>query len=264
MSADLTSTEAAPHSPTFTPIGWWQLLVAPVVGLVIGGLLVVALSVVLMLAAVHGGAFRSDTAFSALKDSFFANMAIIAALYSPLIALLWHAATRLAPKPSVRFFAPLPGLTLVMALATGVVASVACLALEQVLSSVAGISFDLTDTERAMFPTTSTELAVGVAIVGFLGPFAEEVYFRGFLLQWLRQKMNVWPAIVLSAAVFAGAHFFMLVHPGASGWVTTGEIFAVGTVMGVWAARTGSLWSSYAVHIGYNCVAVAQLYLSPG
>ena len=263
MTPDNSAANAPQPSSKFSSVGWWALLGAPVAGLVIGGILVVGLSAILMFSVHHGGAFDPDRALASLKGSFFVNVAIIALLYIPVIALLWHAATRLNPRPLVRFFAPLPGITILLALITGIVASLACLTLENYLSRV-GISFELSDAERVLFPTTTVQLAVAVAVMGFLGPFAEELYFRGFLLQWLRQWMKAWPAVVLSAAVFAVVHLFMLVHPGASGWVTTGEIFAVGILMGVWVVRTGSLWSSYAVHIGYNCVVVAQLYLSIG
>jgi hypothetical protein len=121
----------------------------------------------------------------------------------------------------------------------------------------------MTAAERGMFPVTTAQLVVAVAVMGFLGPFAEELYFRGFLLGWLRQWMGTLPSIALSALVFAIVHPYMLMHPGASGWVMTGEVFITGILMGLWVARTGSLWSSYAVHIGYNCVVVLQLYLSP-
>ena len=262
-TSDVSAEPATPSSPTLSPIGWRQLLFAPVVGLLLGGLLVVVISAAWLMIVLQGaGAFEVARATALLQGNFYANMMTVAGFYIPAIWLLWRAAKKLAPAPAARFFPPVSGATVLLALATGVLASLACLVLEDYLSRTFGISFELSAAERGMFPVTTVQLAVAVAVMGFLGPFAEELYFRGFLLGWLRQWMGTLPAIALSALVFAIVHLFMFVHPGASGWITTGEIFGVGILMGLWVARTGSLWSSYAVHIGYNCVVVLQLYLS--
>jgi membrane protease YdiL (CAAX protease family) len=258
------STEPMPTCREFSPIGWRQLLFAPVAGLLLGGLLVVVLLAAWLMIVLQGvGTFDVARATALLQGNFFANMMTVAGLYIPAIWLLWRAAKKLSPPPAARFFAPVSGFTVLMGLATGVLASLACLALEAFLTRTFGISFELTAAEHGMFPVTTVQLAVAVAVMGFLGPFAEELYFRGFLLGSLRQWMGTLPAVALSALAFALTHLFMLMHPGASGWITTGEIFGVGTLMGLWVVRTGSLWSSYAVHIGYNCVVVLQLYLAP-
>ena len=251
-------------SPVVSPIGWRQLIFAPIIGLLLGGVLVVTFSAAWLMVVLQGAAkFDITRATALLQGNFFANMMTVAGIYVPAIWLLWRAAKKLTPAPAVRFFLPVSGITVLLALVTGVVASLACLGLEDVLSRIFGISFDLTAAEHGMFPVTTVQLVVAVAVMGFLGPFAEELYFRGFLLSWLRQWMGTFPAIALSALVFAMVHLFMFVHPGAAGWISTGEIFGVGILMGLWVVRTGSLWSSYAVHIGYNCVVVLQLYLSP-
>jgi membrane protease YdiL (CAAX protease family) len=263
-TSDDSAEPATPSSPALSPIGWRQLLFAPVVGLLLGGVLVVAFSAAWLLIVLRGaGAFDVARATALLQGNFYANMMTVAGLYIPAIWLLWRAAKKLTPPPAARFFAPVSRITGLLGLATGVVASLACLAFEDFLTRTFGISFDLTAAEHGMFPVAAVQLAVAVAVMGFVGPFAEELYFRGFLLGWLRQRMGTLPAVALSALVFALTHLFMLMHPGASGWITTGEIFGVGILMGLWVVRTGSLWSSFAVHIGYNCVVVLQLYLSP-
>ena len=263
MTAAL-NTEPTPTSPEFSPIGWRQLVFAPIVGLLLGGALVILCSGAWLLVLLQGkGTFDAKSATALLQGNFYINIMTVGGIYVPAIWLLWRAAKKLTPAPAVRFFPPVSGIAVVLALVTGVVASLACLALEEALSRTFGISFELSAAERGMFPVTTVQLLVGVAVMGFLGPFAEELYFRGFLLGWLRQRMGTVSAIALSALVFALVHFFMLMHPGASGWITTGEIFGVGVLMAFWVVRTGSLWSSYAVHIGYNCVVVMQSYLFP-
>jgi len=253
--------EAGQHTMTPSPIGLRQLIWAPLLGSAVGLALAIAVTTGWMMYALSGMRLNVGAAAGALQSSFDANMAIIAVVYLPTIAFLWHAAGKLTPAPAVRFFKAVSSRIVLLALATGVAVSFACMGLEALLSSVFGISFELTAAERALLPSTPVQLAIAVAVMGFIGPFAEEIYFRGFLLQWLRQHMGIMPSVLVSAATFGLVHFFMLLHPGASGWITTGEIFAVGVVMGVWVVRTGSLWTSFAVHVGYNCIVVMQTFL---
>ena len=41
---------------------------------------------------------------------------------------------------------------------------------------------------------------------GFLVPLSEELLFRGLLFRWLRQRLDFWPAALISAAAFGLAH----------------------------------------------------------
>ncbi len=41
---------------------------------------------------------------------------------------------------------------------------------------------------------------------GFLVPLTEELLFRGLLFRWLRQRLDFWPAALISAALFGVAH----------------------------------------------------------
>src|SRR5205807_4010647 len=51
-------------------------------------------------------------------------------------------------------------------------------------------------------------LALGlmVVIIGLAGPFAEEVFFRGFAYRALRERFGVGTAMVASALLFSAAH----------------------------------------------------------
>jgi len=264
MADDLSSAQTVPGSPQTSPVTWRQLVAAPIVGLVLGGVAVVLLAVAWMIVFMgRTGGANVQSAAAGLSGNFFMNIAIVAALYLPLILTLWIAMKKLAPPPGVRFFSELKPVTMLLALGTGVLAAGACILIEELLNRYLGISFEMTPAEQSFYPTTAAQLAGAVVVMGFIGPLAEEMYFRGFLLQWLRQHLGTGAAIVLSAVAFAVVHLFMLLHPGASGWVTTGEIFVVGILMALWVTRTGSLWSSYALHIGYNCVVVMQTFLFP-
>jgi membrane protease YdiL (CAAX protease family) len=83
-------------------------------------------------------------------------------------------------------------------------------------------------------------------------PIAEEVFFRGFVLQGLANRWGFAPALVLSSAVFAALHLApALLLP----------VFVTGLLLGFLYLRTGSLWPCIAVHAAQNLVAVLSAWL---
>jgi membrane protease YdiL (CAAX protease family) len=88
-------------------------------------------------------------------------------------------------------------------------------------------------------------------MVAIIGPAAEELLVRGLLLDWLRQKMSVWPAIFVSAVIFGLFHGVAL-HSGASGWLQLGARTALGVVCAYLAVRYRSLLPSLVLHASFN------------
>ncbi len=83
-------------------------------------------------------------------------------------------------------------------------------------------------------------------------PIAEEVFFRGFVLQGLANRWGSAPALILSSAVFAALHLApALLLP----------VFVTGLLLGFLYLRTGSLWPCIAVHAAQNLVAVLSAWL---
>jgi ABC-2 type transport system permease protein/sodium transport system permease protein len=86
-----------------------------------------------------------------------------------------------------------------------------------------------------------------VLFSGLVTLFAEELCFRGWLLQWLSQRMKPWAAITLQAALFTLPQAIAaLLLPPLQGilYVLFYSWLAIG-VVGGWAAwRTGSIWPS--------------------
>lgn len=74
-----------------------------------------------------------------------------------------------------------------------------------------------------------------------IAPFAEELFFRGLLYSWLRQRMPMIASIVVSALFFAGMHGFI-----APVQIVGGLIFA-----GLYEWR-GNIWAPYTVHAAAN------------
>ncbi len=88
---------------------------------------------------------------------------------------------------------------------------------------------------------------------GFLGIFIlvgwnEELLSRGYHLQTLASGANLFWGVLLSSAVFGALH---LGNPNAT-WVSAAGIFFAGLFLAYGYLRTGQLWLSIGLHIGWN------------
>lgn len=93
-----------------------------------------------------------------------------------------------------------------------------------------------------------------IAMVFFGGvavPIAEELYFRGLLYHWMRQRWSFWIAIPLSSVLFGLLHGDIAV---------AGATFIIGMVLAWFYERTRSLWASIAIHIFNNTFSLVLLY----
>jgi len=197
------------------------------------------------------------------STSFDANMTLIVLFYVPGLWVMWRVARRFSTQPLQRFFPRIDQQTALVAAAAGVFIALLSLGLEDALTRMFGVSFEATAAEKALMPYTPTQLVIGLAAIAVIAPFAEEFFFRGYLLAWLRNAIGAPMAVVLSALAFALVHGYYLLHPGVQGWVNTSEIFVAGLVMGFAVLRTGSVWTSFAIHAAYNATVVFFAFLSP-
>ncbi len=100
----------------------------------------------------------------------------------------------------------------------------------------------------------STPLAAvltGIFAVSF-GPFMEELFFRGFLYPVLARRLGLIAGIVLTSIAFGLIHAAQL----AFAWGLVLVVFLVGLVLTIVRARTGSVGSSFVVHVAYNATLV--------
>jgi membrane protease YdiL (CAAX protease family) len=81
-----------------------------------------------------------------------------------------------------------------------------------------------------------------------LGPFMEELFFRGLLYPVLARRLGIFWAVLLTALPFALMHMFQYGYA----WGVVLLIFIMGVVVTVVRAVTGSVASSFLVHVGYN------------
>lgn len=98
----------------------------------------------------------------------------------------------------------------------------------------------------ADFGATSLVIA-GILIIG-VGPFAEEVFFRGFVLAGLARRWGPVTGLLASSLLFSLAHGSVaLLIP----------IFVAGSMLAWLYLRTGSLRASVLAHSAQNAVAFA-------
>ena len=76
----------------------------------------------------------------------------------------------------------------------------------------------------------------------------EELLSRGYHLQTLASGTNMFWGIVISSSVFGLAH---LGNPNAT-WISAAGIFFAGIFLAYGYLRTGQLWLSIGLHIGWN------------
>ena len=91
--------------------------------------------------------------------------------------------------------------------------------------------------------SSAWQVGVLAMLVVLVGPFFEELLFRGWLYGGLRQYWGDTKALVVSSALFAIIH--------ADLWATP-ALFVLGMVFGTVYRRTGSLWSCILLHAMWN------------
>ena len=85
-------------------------------------------------------------------------------------------------------------------------------------------------------------------LVFILVGFNEELLSRGYHLQTIASGTNMFWGVVISSSIFGIAH---LANPNAT-WVSAAGIFFAGVFLAYGYIRTGQLWLSIGLHIGWN------------
>ena len=100
---------------------------------------------------------------------------------------------------------------------------------------------------------TGAGVVLLVLVVVVMAPLAEEVFFRGMLQRTLRRRLPLWPAMLVTSALFAVSHFQALQLPA---------LAAFGLVLSVLAHRSGRLGPPIWAHVGFNATTVVALLLA--
>lgn len=97
-------------------------------------------------------------------------------------------------------------------------------------------------------------LVLAVVAFSVVAPFAEETYFRGFLFGWLRGRVPLWLAVVISSLLFTMAHAELaLLLP----------TFTLGCLLALVYQRSGSLYPGMIIHAVFNLVGVTLILTTP-
>ena len=104
----------------------------------------------------------------------------------------------------------------------------------------------------AVFGGGGLGLALSALLVVLVAPLAEELAFRGVLAPALGDRWGMWPAIVVSSAVYAAYHLSL--------WLFF-PTFVLGLALGWLAFSRRSLVPAIALHVLYNGAAVAAAFL---
>ena len=100
-----------------------------------------------------------------------------------------------------------------------------------------------------------TEYFIGLAIIAVaIAPFAEELFFRGFMFAGLSGRWGPIWAAMLSSLLFMAAHLEPLRFP---------PLFVLGLLLAWLYHRTRALWASIFVHLLNNALAVGAMFVDP-
>ncbi|MCH8206368.1 MAG: CPBP family intramembrane metalloprotease [Chloroflexi bacterium] len=109
-------------------------------------------------------------------------------------------------------------------------------------------SFNSQGLPEDVFGHGATRLLNMVVVVGW-APFAEEVFFRGFLLAALLPSLGAVRAAALSSAVFAGAHMLPTAMI---------PLFVTSLLLSWLYVKTRSVWPPIATHVAQNLLVASM------
>jgi membrane protease YdiL (CAAX protease family) len=249
---EISRTACAPR------VRWWDIaLPAAGVGCVFL-LLMLAVAAVVLKTGNPDIVDRLVARLQSVEDGYFLNIAVMTVLYVvPLGVMKW-----IVRRRKLEFFGAVPQQTIALALAGGVVFALAFQALQDFLVKKSLVVYIPSKSELLLVPHSYAQLALGLGLVVLLGPFVEELYFRGLLFAWCRQRMPLIWATLINAVSFGIVHFYFLQHVGLEGVFITVVIALFGALNVFWVVRTGSLWPAFASHAAYNSVGLILLFLS--
>ena len=215
----------------------WRLLIQSVLALAL--LLAASLPVTLLL-LLTGGAGLEQLQSSALLNALISLVGIVTSVWI---------ARRFLDR---RSFSSL-GLVVNSRAAKDLVAGIAITAVMMGAILVVELAAGWTRVESWAWQTMPLQkvaldllIALGVFIaVGFY----EEILYRGYQLQNLRDGVGLTAGFVLSSFIFAASH---AMNPNSVWYSTVAGILVAGFFLGYGWLRSGALWLPIGLHIGWN------------
>ncbi|MGH2748281.1 MAG: lysostaphin resistance A-like protein [Actinomycetota bacterium] len=100
---------------------------------------------------------------------------------------------------------------------------------------------------------TSSDYLLLLLVGVLVAPIVEEFIFRGLIYRYLRGKKSVTYAVLVSAAIFAVAHFIPTLIPA---------LFVLGIALALVAQRYDSIYPAMMLHALNNAIGLTILYAS--
>jgi membrane protease YdiL (CAAX protease family) len=97
-----------------------------------------------------------------------------------------------------------------------------------------------------------------MAMAVIVAPLVEETLFRGYLYPLFARSFGVAPGIFITGVLFGLMHGYQLGWT----WSLVTVLIIVGVIFTLVRARTGSVFASYLMHLGYNSLIAAAALLS--
>jgi hypothetical protein len=197
----------------------------------------------------------------AARSGLTGMLGFIGILYLVMLAALWHVCRRRGPATLAGYFADFRIGQAVTGALSGVGAALLMMAGLAMLMESGLVSFHPTAAEQALGSARDwPQFLFLLLVTSIAAPLAEEVYFRGLLLAWLRRRLWLPLAGLADAVLFALLHGRFVIHPGAEGWVITGIVGTVGLLNVAFYLRTSRLWMPFATHAFYNGTLLAVAF----
>jgi membrane protease YdiL (CAAX protease family) len=210
------------------------------------GAYVLILLVAGTLAVVVGGHVKGDD----LLYSPWTSLAGIAAYLALIGGSIWAAVSAGGTRGIGIRWPQRPGQSFALAAGVLVAGLAAAAVLEPVLHGAR--SQGLTPKRFPGGAEASIGLAVTALVLVLIGPFAEELFFRGVLTGALVGRLGAFTPIV-SGAIFGAAHLEPRAFPA---------LFVLGALLGWLYMRTRSIWPGVAVHAANNLLALIAALLA--
>lgn len=100
-----------------------------------------------------------------------------------------------------------------------------------------------------------------IAMAVLIAPLVEETLFRGYLYPLFARSFGVWPGIILTGVLFGFMHGAQLGWT----WSLVTVLVLVGIIFTIVRAKTGSVFASFMMHLGYNSlISIAALVGTQG
>ena len=101
-----------------------------------------------------------------------------------------------------------------------------------------------------------TTLSAGIAFTGIAAGFVEEMVFRGVILNLLKERWNIWIAVIVPSVLFGLVHIIGMDFSLGSCLLVILAGTMVGIMFSLIEIESGSVWNNGLVHAIWNIVII--------